>query len=135
MLAVPVHAHNALFIISFIRPINHCPLFTFTPSQPLKAKTTAASSYLAYFFVYSFAVLLKPALSSLKLFAAVVSTASSGTGSKSRFCVAVSTDRILEDGFQASGLRIPMHMLPCSSKVTLGCQMRVLKEILGGLNG
>jgi hypothetical protein len=41
----------------------------------------------------------------------------------------------LELGFQASGFRMPMHMLPCSSKVTLGCQIRVLKLILGGLKG
>jgi hypothetical protein len=38
-------------------------------------------------------------------------------------------------GFQASGFRMPMHMLPCSSKVTFGCQIRVLKLILGGLKG
>ncbi len=102
--------------------------------QPLPYPSPV-TPYFAYFFVYSAAVLLNLDLSFLNISAALVSTASSGTGSTSRFCVAAKTLKILLLGFQASGFRMPMHMLPCSSKVTFGCQIRVLKLILGGLKG
>lgn len=40
-----------------------------------------------------------------------------------------------QGGFQASGFRIPRHTFPLLSLVTLGCQMRVAKLIVGALNG
>jgi hypothetical protein len=42
---------------------------------------------------------------------------------------------ILLDGFHASAFRIPMHMLPFSSKVTFGWYIRVWKFMTGALKG
>jgi hypothetical protein len=108
--------------------LSPCRLFYLAISIP-------CATYFAYFLVNSLASLSNAFLSFLNFSAAPASTASSGTGSLKSDWVAVNTLKIFELGFHASGLRIPMHMLPCSSNVTFGWYMRVLNEILGGLKG
>lgn len=76
--------------------------------------------YFAYFFVQSLACSSNFFLSFLNSSAAVVSTASSGTGSTNKFCAAASTAEILLDGFHTSPLSMPRHIDPCSSLVTFG---------------
>lgn len=124
-----------------IHPVAMHPNHLSSPQMPFNCfaadERVHYTSYfpMAYCAVYFFASFSYNGRLFLNNSAEDVSSASSGTGSVNKFWVAINTFIIRELGFHVSPFRMPMHMLPCSSKVTLGCQIRVLKFMVGGLKG
>jgi hypothetical protein len=107
---------------------------SFDASAPTGAQHVPPLPHFAYSFVHSLAFLSNSLRLSLYRFAAVVFTASSGTGSAKTCCAALMTDKSLLDGFHESCLVKPKHIDPFSSS-TLGWKTLVLKMMVGALNG